>query len=154
MALVGLLAKLCEEAFLTYWRWKMNVLNAIVRLSKDAELRFLADGTPVAQLNMALQSGYGEKAVTTWLTGNMFGKRAETLSPMLKKGQQVGIVGELTNRKYTAKDGTDKYSLEVRLTDITLLGKANVSGSEDNASGNAKTAHEGVSDEMLDDLPF
>ena len=118
----------------------MNVLNAIVRLSKDAELRFLADGTPVAQLNMALQSGYGEKAVTSWLTGNMFGKRAETLSPMLKKGQQVGIVGELTNRKYTAKDGTEKYSLEVRLTDITLLGKANVSGGEDNAPGSVKTS--------------
>jgi single-strand DNA-binding protein len=133
----------------------MNVLNAIVRLSKDAELRFLADGTPVAQLNMALQSGYGEKAVTSWLTGNMFGKRAETLAPMLKKGQQVGIVGELTNRKYTAKDGTDKYSLEVRLTDITLLGKASVSDGDNNASGSVKIRN-AMDDlqEMADSIPF
>jgi len=133
----------------------MNTLSGIVRLSKDAELKFLADGTPVAQLNMALQSGYGEKAVTSWLTGNMFGKRAENLSPMLKKGQQVGIVGELTNRKYTAKDGTDKYSLEVRLTDITLLGKANVSDSDNNALGSVKTASNSTSlDDMESDIPF
>jgi len=133
----------------------MNTLSGIVRLSKDAELKFLADGTPVAQLNMALQSGYGDKAVTSWLTGNMFGKRAENLSPMLKKGQQIGIVGELTNRKYTAKDGTDKYSLEVRLTDITLLGKANVSDSDNNASGSVKTASNSTSsDDMESDIPF
>lgn len=133
----------------------MNSLSAVVRLSKDAELRFLADGTPVAQLNMALQSGYGEKAVTSWLTGNMFGKRAENLSPMLKKGQQVGIVGELTNRKYTAKDGTDKYSLEVRLTDITLLGKANVSGGEDNAPGSVKTSSAVDNfDDLESSIPF
>ena len=134
---------------------EMNSLSAIVRLSKDAEVRFLADGTPVAQLNMALQSGYGDKAVTSWLTGNMFGKRAETLAPMLKKGQQIGIVGELTNRKYTAKDGTEKYSLEVRITDVTLLGKANVSDDENNASGSVKTASAVNSiEEMPEDLPF
>lgn len=133
----------------------MNSLSAIVRLSKDAEVRFLADGTPVAQLNMALQSGYGDKAVTSWLTGNMFGKRAETLAPMLKKGQQVGIVGELTNRKYTAKDGTEKYSLEVRITDVTLLGKANVSDNENNASESVKNASDSHSiEDIADDVPF
>ena len=133
----------------------MNTLSGIVRLSKDAELKFLPDGTAVAQLNMALQSGYGEKAVTTWLTGNMFGKRAETLSPMLKKGNQVGIVGELTNRKYPAKDGTDKYSLEVRLTDITLLGKANVSDSKNNASASAETSSAMDDlDDLSDSIPF
>lgn len=132
----------------------MNSLSAIVRLSKDAEVRFLADGTPVAQLNMALQSGYGDKAVTSWLTGNMFGKRAETLAPMLKKGQQIGIVGELTNRKYTAKDGTEKYSLEVRITDVTLLGKANVSDNENNASESVKTTFSDTSGEDSDSIPF
>ncbi len=133
----------------------MNVLTSIVRLSKDAETRFLADGTAVAQLNMAMSSGYGDKAVTTWLIGNLFGKRAETLAPMLKKGQQIGIVGELTNRKYTAKDGTEKYSLEVRLSDITLLGKANVSDNDNNASGSVKTASNSTSlDDIESDLPF
>jgi len=133
----------------------MNNLSAIVRLSKDAELRFLSDGTPVAQLNMALQSGYGEKAVTTWLIGNLFGKRAETLAPMLLKGQQIGVNGELTNRKYVAKDGTEKYSLELRVNDLTLLGKANVLDSKENASAPTRNAvAEGSIDEMAEDIPF
>lgn len=133
----------------------MNLLTAIVRLSKDAEVRFLSDGSPVAQLNMALQSGYGDKAVTTWLTGNLFGKRAESLAPMLKKGQQIGISGELTNRKYIAKDGTEKYSLEVRLNDVTLLGNGNVSNSKENASVSVKTMSTTDSlDELESDLPF
>ena len=133
----------------------MNNLNAIVRLSKDAELRFLPDGSPVAQLNMALQSGYGDKAVTTWIIGNLFGKRAETLAPMLLKGQQVGVNGELTNRKYVAKDGTEKYSLELRITDLTLLGKANVSDSKENASAPTRNAvAEGSIQDMEEDLPF
>jgi single-stranded DNA-binding protein len=41
---------------------------------------------------------------------------------MLLKGNKVGITGELTNRPYQAKDGTEKYSLDVRLSDVTLLG--------------------------------
>jgi len=133
----------------------MNLLTAIVRLSKDAEVRFLPDGSPVAQLNMALTSGYGDKAVTTWLTGSLFGKRSETLAPMLLKGQQIGITGELTNRKYVVKDGTEKYSLEVRLNDVTLLGKANVSDSKDNASTPSKNAAGGDSiEDIADDIPF
>ena len=133
----------------------MNLLTAIVRLSKDAEVRFLTDGSPVAQLNMALTSGYGDKAVTTWLIGSLFGKRAETLAPMLLKGQQIGISGELTNRKYVAKDGTEKYSLEVRLNDVTLLGKANVSDGKNNAPTPTKNAvAEGSIEDMVDDIPF
>ena len=133
----------------------MNVLNAIVRIGKDAEIRYLQDGTAVAQVNVAMQSGYGDKAVTTWLNASIFGKRAETLAPMLKKGQQIGVSGELTNRKYTAKDGTEKYSLELRLNDVTLLGKANVSDSENNASGSVKTASMTDNlDDIESDIPF
>ena len=133
----------------------MNNLSAIVRLSKDAELRFLSDGTPVAQLNMALQSGYGDKAVTTWIIGNLFGKRAESLAPMLLKGQQIGVSGELTNRKYAAKDGAEKYSLELRVNDLTLLGKANTQASENNApKSDAGMDKVDSFDDMESDLPF
>jgi len=132
----------------------MNVLNAIGNLGKDAELRFTDKGEPVAQFSFALTSGYGDKAITTWINCNLWGKRSETLAPMLKKGQQVGIVGELTNRKYTAKDGTEKYSLEVRITDVTLLGKANVSDNENNASESVKTTFSDTSGEDSDSIPF
>jgi single-strand DNA-binding protein len=100
----------------------MNVLNAIGNISKDAELRYTPNGDAICSFNFALNSGYGDKQVTTWLNCSLWGKRAETLAPMLLKGNKVGITGELTNRPYQAKDGTEKHSLDVRLSDVTLLG--------------------------------
>lgn len=133
----------------------MNVLNAIGNIGKDAELRFTEKGDPVAQFSFALTSGYGDKAVTTWINCNLWGKRAETLTPMLLKGTKIGITGELTNRKYAAKDGTEKYSLELRINDLTLLGKANGQASENNApksdAGNNKVDS---FDDLEEPLPF
>ena len=133
----------------------MNVLNAIGNIGKDAELRFTEKGDPVAQFSFALTSGYGDKAVTTWLNCSLWGKRAETLAPMLLKGTKIGITGELTNRKYATKDGTEKYSLELRVNDLTLLNKANTQASENNApKSDAGMDKVDSFDDMESDLPF
>ena len=50
----------------------MNVLNAIGNISADAEIRFLANGDPLLSFNFALNSGFGEKQVTTWLRCSCF----------------------------------------------------------------------------------
>ena len=130
----------------------MNALNAIGNINKP-ELRFLPDTTPVLQFSFALNSGYGAKKATTWLNCSLFGKRAETLAPMLNTGDRIGISGELTNRKYTDKQGVDKYRLELRLSDLTLLGtKADTSAtaSQDNAPQAS-----GMSEQEFDEsIPF
>jgi len=140
----------------------MNVLNAIGNIN-NPELRFLPDSTPVLQFSFALNSGYGDKQITTWLNCSLFGKRAQTLADMVKKGDRVGITGELTNRKYTAKDGTEKYSLDCRINDLTLLGSKNSQGdtsgqpSQNNAptaSQNAPDSGYGDIDDMSQDIPF
>ena len=62
---------------------------------------------------------------------------------MLLKGTKVGIVGELTNRPYKDKNGNEKFSLEVRVSDLTLLGsKADTSttSNEYNVPKTLKTA--------------
>lgn len=100
----------------------MNVLNAIGNISRDAELRFTPAGDAICSFNFALNSGYGAKQVTTWLNCSVWGKRAETLAPMLLKCTKVGISGELTNRPWKDKEGNEKFSLEVRVNDVTLLG--------------------------------
>ena len=61
--------------------------------------------------------------MTTWLSCSLFGKRAETLAPMLLKGTKIGITGEISARTYKAKDGTEKSVTECRINDVTLLGK-------------------------------
>ena len=128
----------------------MNVLNAIGNISADAEVRFLATGDPLLSFNFALNSGFGDKQVTTWLRCTLFGKRAETLAPMLLKGTKIGITGELTNRKWVDKDGAEKYSLECTVRDITLLGKPTGSTqSQDNKRDNPVEF-----DAFESDIPF
>jgi len=102
---------------------KINSLNAIGRVGRDAEMRYMPDGTAVAGFSFALTSGYGQKQVTTWLNCSIFGKRSETLAPMLLKGTQIGITGEVLLREYTDKDGAKRSILECRVNDVTLPGK-------------------------------
>jgi len=133
----------------------MNVLNAIGNVGKDAEIRFTSNGDAVAQFSFALTSGYGDKAITTWLNCNVWGKRAETLAPMLLKGTKIGITGELTNRPYTDKQGNEKHSLEVRISDVTLLGKSDGGNGNTQRQDNKPNVHKGVNpDDFEDDIPF
>jgi single-strand DNA-binding protein len=133
----------------------MNNLSAIGNIN-NPELRYLPDSTPVLQFSFALNSGYGEKKQTTWLNCSLFGKRAETLNPMLNKGDRIGISGELTNRKYTDKQGAEKYSLELRVSGLTLLGAKGDSNTPKQDT-NAYSKQESTSNDVYDDgvdLPF
>lgn len=100
----------------------MNVFTAVVRLGSDPEQKFTGDGTSIVSFNGAVDSGFGDKKVTTWIRYSLFGKRGESVLPYLTKGNQVAVSGELANRKWTDKDGQDRYSLEVRVNELTLIG--------------------------------
>jgi len=134
----------------------MNSLNASGGIGKDAELRYTPNQDAVCSFSLALSSGFGDKKVTTWLNCNVWGKRAETLAPMLLKGTTVGIVGELTNRPYKAKDGTEKFSLEVRVNDLTLYGKKGDTNTLPNEYNVPKTLKTASNADYEDDssLPF
>jgi len=134
----------------------LNNLSATGGIGADAALRYTPGGDPVCSFSFALSSGFGDKKLTTWLNANLWGARAETLAPMLLKGTTIGIVGELTNRPYKAKDGTEKFSLEVRVNDLTLLGKkgdTSTSASNNNAPQALKTASNADYDDG-EALPF
>lgn len=130
----------------------MNQLNAIGRIGRDAEIRYTADSKPIASWSFALASGYGQKQVTTWLNCSLFGNRAETLAPMLLKGTQIGITGEILLRTYTDKQGAEKSSLECRVSDITLLGSKPNSAHEPQKP--AKPEQSSGFDDFEDDIPF
>jgi len=130
----------------------VNTLNAIGNIGQDATVRFTGNGDAIASFSFALTSGYGDKQITTWLNCNLWGKRAETLAPMLLKGTKIGITGELTNRPYKAKDGTEKTSLEVRVSDITLLGKKD--GESVNTQRQDSKPNKQDANSFEDDIPF
>ena len=128
----------------------MNNLSATGRLGQDAKLSHTANGDAICNFSVSLTAGYGEKQTTTWLNCNLWGKRAETLAPMLLKGTQIAVQGEISLRPYKAKDGTEKSSLELRVQDVTLLG-----GKQDGVA-KQKPAVDVVDsfDDVESDIPF
>jgi len=130
----------------------MNSINFTGNLGRDAEQRNLPDGTAILTMSVPCKSGFGDKAITTWLRCTLFGKRGESVAPYLKKGALVGISGEFSAREYTDKDGNKRQSLEVRVNDVTLLG-----GRTEQAAPAPRPAPVQVSggfDDMDSDIPF
>lgn len=112
----------------------MNVWNFTGNLGRDAEQRFTPSNDSIVSFSVGVKAGYGDKATTTWARCSMFGRRGESVLPYLKKGQLVGVSGELSEREWTDKDGLKRTALEVRVNDLTLL------GSRDSGSQNANPA--------------
>ena len=137
----------------------MNSWNFTGNLGNDCEQRYTQSGDSVVSFSVGVKSGFGDKATTTWAKCAIFGKRGESVAPYLKKGTLVGISGEVNNREYQDKEGQKRYSLDVRVNDLTLLGgKSDRSESapsqpkqeQRNAQGAPKTSFE----DMDDDIPF
>ena len=80
----------------------MNSICIAGNLGKDAEVRYLPDGTAVASFSVA--DSQGKDKPTIWWNASLFGKRAESLAPYLVKGGQVTVTGTVSEREYE-KDG-------------------------------------------------
>lgn len=137
----------------------MNSINFTGNLGGDAEQKILADGTSIVSMNVPCKSGFGDKAITTWLRCTLFGNRGASLMPHLVKGSLVGITGEFSAREYTDRDGNKKQSLEVRVSDVSLLGGRKDAAPEQRpqaapAQRTAPKQASGGFEDMDDDIPF
>jgi single-strand DNA-binding protein len=141
----------------------MNSCNFIGNVGKTGEIRYTSGGTAVLQFSIAVTSGYGDNEITTWINCNLFGKRAESLKSRVNKGQRIGVSGDIANRKYQ-KDGQDRYSLELNVSNVTLLVDRTGNNSQTDVSGNASNnnrsqrdneRHDASNfDDMDQDIPF
>lgn len=131
----------------------MNVFTCTTRLYKDAEQRFTQGGDSIVTFKGAVDAGYGQNKTTSWIKFNVWGKKGEGVFPYLKDKTQVAISGELANREYTDREGQKRYSLEVRVNDLTLLGgKKDEAGSHETQQ--QSDAKKPSFDDLGDDLPF
>lgn len=93
----------------------MNSLTITGNLGKDAELKYMQDGTPILAFSVADSQGRDKQPI--WWDCAVFGKRADALAQYMKKGQQVTVVGSVSQREH---DGKRYYS--VRVNDLALQG--------------------------------
>jgi single-strand DNA-binding protein len=137
----------------------MNNWNFVGRLGEDAETRFTKDGTPVVGFSVAVDSGYGDRKVTTWARCNLWGRKDGTapgVTPYLVKGQQVAISGEITLEEWQTRDGATKTSLKVRVNNLTLTGeaKAKETPRETEQQSGGRPVNEVDQGSFDDDIPF
>jgi single-strand DNA-binding protein len=132
----------------------MNIYTFTGGLGRDCEQRFTPKGDAVTSFSVAVNSGYGDKAVTSWINCNLWGKQAESLAPYLLKGTKVAVSGEFTLRPYTTKDGLEKTSADVRVNSLTLLGSKDGAMARDSAP-KTQDGMAGMSEAQFDEsIPF
>jgi single-strand DNA-binding protein len=111
----------------------VNKVILIGNLGRDPETRYTTGGDAVTNLNIATSETWKDKAgekqeKTEWHRVVLFGRQAEIAGEYLKKGRSVYIEGRLQTKKYTDKDGVEKYSTEIVGDRMQLLGSRDGSG--------------------------
>lgn len=138
----------------------MNNFSGIGRVGRDAETRHTQSGTAVTSWPVAIDSGYGQNKRTEWFDCALWGERGEKLASYIRKGDRIGVQGEISMDTYQTRDGTEKSRLRLRVVDVTLLGNKSDShsgGQESRAApaqrtGTGPVEHsDGFED---DDIPF
>ena len=134
-------------------------VTIVGHLGRDVELKSLSDGTTVANFSIATSRKRGGNEVTTWWRAALFGKRADVLAQYAKKGDPLLIQGEPFMRTYTDKDGSERQSLEVAVTDFAFL-----KGRNDDSGGGYAAPHQAskpkadpqapAGNDFDDDIPF
>lgn len=105
----------------------VNRVMLIGNLGRDAELRYTAGGAAVATFNLATTEAWNDKSgqrqeKTEWHRCVLWGKQAESLQEYLKKGKQICAEGSVQTRQWDDKDGNKRYTTEIKVQRITLLG--------------------------------
>jgi single-strand DNA-binding protein len=106
----------------------VNKVIIVGNLGRDPETRYMPSGDAITNIAVATTDKCKDKATgeqkeaTEWHRISFFGKLAEIAGQYLKKGSQVYIEGKLRTRKYTDKDGVEKYSTEIVADSMQMLG--------------------------------
>ena len=136
----------------------LNKVILIGNLGADPETRYTTSGDAVTNIRLATtetwkdkQSGE-QKEATEWHRVVFYNRLAEVAGQYLKKGSQVYIEGKIKTRKWTDKDGVERYTTEIQASEMKMLGGRR----DDSASQPAQdrpAAGNTVAD-LDDDIPF
>ena len=144
-----------------------SVNKAIIvgHLGRDPEIRYMPSGDAAANFSVATSESWKDKATgekreaTEWHNVSAFGKLAEICDQYLKKGSLVYIEGSLRTRKYTDRNGVEKYTTEIKADNMRMLGGRPDSEQRQPAAQPQQRpapqpAQQGGFADMDDDIPF
>lgn len=146
----------------------LNDVKLVGRLTKDPELRFTTQGTPVCRFRLAVGRRYKDRTSNDWkeevafVPCTLWRDAAERAGQRLKKGSPVFVEGRLKSRDWTTKEGQKRSDLEIEISRIQFLESMNEEGaaaSEPVPVGvGAETPRDTGTDEVAgnidDEVPF
>lgn len=144
----------------------LNKVILIGNLGKDPETRYLQNGDAVTTITLATTDTWkdknGEKQEKTeWHRVVFYRKLAEIAGEYLKKGRSVYIEGRLETKKWTDKQGIERYTTQIVAADMKMLGNRSTSTNEPDhenkstpSTARAGDGKDGGFDDMDDDIPF
>ena len=154
----------------------VNKVILIGNLGKDPEVRYAPSGSAICNITLATSRQWKDKTSgekqeeTEWHRVVFYDRLAEIAGEYLKQGRPVYVEGRLKPRKWTDKEGVEKYTTEIVASEMQLLGSREGmgdGGGEGGArsapaarpatGGAAKPATQKSStgfDDMDDDIPF
>tara|TARA_R110002110_G_scaffold214136_1_gene427733 strand:+ start:39 stop:455 length:417 start_codon:yes stop_codon:yes gene_type:complete len=138
----------------------MSDVNKVIvtgRVTRDSELRQTPNGTPVTDVSVVsnrIWTKNGERQEeATFVDVTIWGKQAETLSPMLTKGRHIMVEGRMKLNSWETEEGVKRSKLTIVSENINLTpSNPNPQGKRDNQSSLEPVAASSVSAD--DDAPF
>jgi single-strand DNA-binding protein len=124
----------------------VNKVIIVGNLGRDPEMRTFPDGGSICNVAIATSRTWKDKTSgekqeeTEWHRVVFRDRLAEIAGEYLKKGRSVYVEGRLKTRKWTDKDGVEKYTTEIVATDMQLLGPREGLGGGDEMGGGQRSA--------------
>jgi single-strand DNA-binding protein len=114
----------------------LNKIMLIGNLGRDPEMNYTPSGTAVTKFSLAVsrsrKSNTGERQEETeWFNIVAWDKLAEICNQYLHKGSKVYIEGRVQQRKYTDKNGIERYAFDVVVSDMEMLTPKSAQSSTD-----------------------
>jgi len=156
----------------------VNKVLLVGNAGADADSRYMPNGDAVANVRLATTESWKDKAsgekreITEWHRLVFYRKLAEIASSYVKKGSQLYVEGRIRTRKWQDKEGQERYTTEIEVTEMQLLGnRRNDQSDGDSArsgsssaprsssgggggNGNTPPARKPSFDDLEDDIPF
>jgi single-strand DNA-binding protein len=105
----------------------INKVILVGHLGQDPEVRFMPNGSPVANITLATSESWKDKQTgtsqdrTEWHRLVLFNRQAEIAGEYLKKGAQVYVEGALRTRKWQDKHDQERYTTEIVVNTFQML---------------------------------
>ena len=148
----------------------INKVILVGNLGAKPEVKYASNGNAISNLSVATSESWTDKSTgqkqerTEWHRVSLFGKLAEIAGQYLDKGSKVYVEGKLQTRKYTDKEGIERWTTDIVVSGfngtLQMLDRRDDSSSsgpsEDvNVKAQAEPSITPVSkDEFEDDIPF